>query len=300
MGGRLGVVDLTALEPLEGGWSGQTFLARVAGERSVVRIYPPGVRADRGAEVDAAVLRLVRGLVPVPEVLEVRPSRPELDQPGLLVTSYVEGVRGDLLDREQLLRLAPALGALAADLGGMPVLHPGPFVDPELRIGRFGDGLPAYVEERLPELGHLSPQEVDGLRDVTADAQALLDTVTRSCLVHGDLNPKNLLVDPDTSTLTAVLDWEYAHAGHPFTDLGNLLRSERDERFTEAVLAAYAERRGTAPEQALALARAADLVALVDLATRRASSPVAARADRLLRGIARAGDPGAAELAAPR
>lgn len=293
-------MDLTALEPLDGGWSGQTFLAHAAGERSVVRIYPPGVREDRGAEVDAAVLRLVRGLVPVPEVLEVRPSRPELDQPGLLVTSYVEGVRADLLPPEELRLLAPALGALVADLGGMPVLHPGPFVDPELRIGRFGDGLPAYVEERLPELGHLGPAEIEGLRDVAADAQTLLDTVTRSCLVHGDLNLKNLLVDPETSALTAVLDWEFAHAGHPFTDLGNLLRFERDEVFTEAVLAAYAERRGTPPEEALALARAADLVALVDLTTRRSSSPAAARADRLLRGIARERDAGAAELAAPR
>jgi aminoglycoside phosphotransferase (APT) family kinase protein len=294
-------VDLSALEPLEGGWSGQTFLAAVAGERSVVRLYPPGARDDRGAEIDAAVLRLVRGLVPVPEVLEVRPSRPDLDQPGLLVTAYVDGVRGDLLTTEQLVGLAPALGSLLADLGGMPMVRPGPFVDADLRIGDWGvDGLPAYVEQRLPELGHLTPDELDGLREVALDAQTLLDTVSRTCLVHSDLNPKNLLVDPDTLWPTAVLDWEFAHAGHPFTDLGNLLRFERDERFTGAVLAAYAERRGTPPADALALARAADLWALVDLATRRTSSPVAARADRLLRGIARARDAAAPELAPPR
>ena len=56
----------------------------------------------------------------------------------------------------------------------------------------------------------------------------LLDTVPRVCLVHSDLNPKNLLFDPDTLALTGVLDWEFAHAGHPFTDLGNLLRFDRD------------------------------------------------------------------------
>ena len=49
-----------------------------------------------------------------------------------------------------------------------------------------------------------------------------------------------------------------------------------------------------APEDALALARAADLWALVDLAARRAANPVAARADRLLREIARRRDPHAA------
>ena len=114
----------------------------------------------------------------------------------------------------------------------------------------------------------------------------------RVCLVHSDLNPKNLLFDPDTLALTGVLDWEFAHAGHPFTDLGNLLRFDRDPRFEAAVLAAYAERRGTPPERALASARAADLWALVDLAARRTANPVAARADRLLRAIARDRDPG--------
>ena len=293
-------MDLSSLTPLEGGWSGRTFLAEAAGERSVVRIYPPDAPAPATAEVDAAVLRLVRGLVPVPEVLEVRPARPEADQPGLLVTSFLPGVRGDeLLPRlgaGARAEVGATLGALAADLGGMPMLRPGPFVDADLRIGDFGvDGLPEFLEVRLPELGHLAPAEIDALREVATDAQALLDTVSRTCLVHSDLNPKNLLLEADTLALTGVLDWEFAHAGHPFTDLGNLLRFDRDPAFTDAVLAAYADRRGTGPEAALALARAADLWALVDLATRRTANPVAARADRLLRAIARAGDPGAPE-----
>ena len=293
-------VDLSALTPLEGGWSGRTFLAEVAGERSVVRLYPPDLREPARAETDAAVLRLVRGLLPVPEVLEVRPARPELDQPGLLVTSFLPGTRGDellaTLHADGRAAVGATLGGLVADLGGMPMPRPGPFVDPELRIGDFGvDGLPEYVEQRLPELAHLAPPEIDGLRAVALDAQSLLDSVTRTCLVHSDLNPKNLLLDPDTLALTGVLDWEFAHAGNPFTDLGNLLRFDRDEAFAGAVLAAYAERRGAATGEALALARAADLWALVDLAARRTANPVAARADRLLRAVARGRDAGAPE-----
>jgi aminoglycoside phosphotransferase (APT) family kinase protein len=287
-------VDLSSLTPLEGGWSGRTFLAEAAGERSVVRVFPPD-GGDR-AEVDAAVLRLVRGLVPVPEVLEVRPARAELDQPGLLVTEFVPGVRGDellpRLDGGGLARVGALLGGLLADLGGMPMVRSGPFLDARLTIGDSGvDGLPEYVESRLPELGHLSPAEIDGLREVALEAQVLLDSVRRSCLVHSDLNPKNLLLDPETLGLTAVLDWEFAHAGHPFTDLGNLLRFDRAPAFVGAVLAAYADRRGIPPEEALGLARAADLWALVDLTARRTANPVAARADRLLRAIAASRDP---------
>jgi aminoglycoside phosphotransferase (APT) family kinase protein len=293
-------MDFSSMTPLAGGWSGHTFLAEAAGERSVVRVYPPGARAEAAAETDAAVLRLVRGLVPVPEVLEVRPARPELDEPGVLVTSFLPGVRGDellpTLDASGLAEVGATLGGLVADLGGMPMVRPGPFTDPQLSVGDFGvGGLPEFVEGRLPELGHLSPEEIDGLREVALDAQVLLDSVPRACLVHSDLNPKNLLLDPETLALTGVLDWEFAHAGHPFTDLGNLLRFDREAAFEAAVLAAYAERRGTSPPEALALARAADLWALVDLAARRSANPVAERADRLLRAIVRERDPSTPE-----
>jgi aminoglycoside phosphotransferase (APT) family kinase protein len=292
-------VDVSGLVPLEGGWSGHTYLAEVAGERSVVRLYPPTERSGTGAEVDAAVLRLVRGLIRVPEVLEVRPSSLAEDRPGVLVTAFVEGVRGDdLLPRltpDQRRRVGATLGGLVADLGGMPMPRAGAFVDADLRVQPWELDLPAYVEEQQPGLAHLSVEELDGLREVALEAQTLLDTVSRTCLVHSDLNPKNLLFDPGTLEVTAVLDWEYAHAGHPFTDLGNLLRFDRDPDLTAAVLDAYCARRGGEPGAALELARAADLFALVELTGRRASNPVAARADRLLRAVARARDAGVPE-----
>ena len=82
-------MDLTSLTPLAGGWSGETFVADVAGERSVVRIYArPSHRGAAAHEVDAALLRLVRGLVPVPEVLEVRRADP---------ASRPAGAAGDLV-----------------------------------------------------------------------------------------------------------------------------------------------------------------------------------------------------------
>jgi hypothetical protein len=57
-----------------------------------------------------------------------------------------------------------------------------------------------------------------------------------------------------------------AHAGHPFTDLGNVLRFDRGPAYADAVLAAWCDRRGRTPAEALETARAADLWALVDLA----------------------------------
>ena len=48
-------MDFSSLTPLEGGWSGQTFLAEAAGERSVVRVYPPGGRGEDAAPLVAFV-----------------------------------------------------------------------------------------------------------------------------------------------------------------------------------------------------------------------------------------------------
>ncbi|WP_224273946.1 phosphotransferase family protein [Nocardioides lacusdianchii] len=287
----------TSLTPLPGGHSGRTFVADAAGERVVVRIYPPGDRRGAAApEVDRSVLRLVRGLVPVPDVLEVRRGVTEEDVPGLLVTSFVPGERGDLAvqrlvdngDTDGLTRLGRSLGDVAAALAGMPQLRPGPFVDAELRLGRFpADDLLEWAASRLRGW---SDARLDALSDVCGPAQDLLDEVGRASLVHGDLNPKNVLVAPEGLEVTAVLDWEYAHAGHPWTDLGNLLRFERHPAYVAAVLDAWVAVRGGDPVGVLEGARAADLWALVDLASRAGENPVADRAETLLLAIAETAD----------
>jgi aminoglycoside phosphotransferase (APT) family kinase protein len=293
----LRVSEIAALRPLPGGHSGRTFLGEVGGERVVVRVYPPDdPRGAAAPEVDEALLRLVRGLLPVPEVLEVRRPHPAAGHPGLLVTSWLQGERGDVVverlvsagDAEGLARLGARTGAIASALAGMPMLRPGPFVDPDLTLGSFGDGgLVEWAATRLA--GWPAPQR-SSLADVARTAQDLLDTVPRACLVHSDLNPKNLLVDPRTLEVTAVLDWEHAHAGHPWTDLGNLLRFERHPAYVTGVLDAWAAARGGSRDELLDGARAADLWALVDLAARAGQNPVADRAATLLRSVAATGD----------
>lgn len=284
---------LASLAPLAGGWSGRTFLGEVAGERVVVRIHPvDDPRGVAAPEVDAAVMRLVRGLVPVPDVVDVRRGV-GVEEPGLLLTRWSPATRGDLalaeLGEEGRARMGADMGRVAATLAGMPTPCAGTFVDaslcPQPRTGDLGE----WVEGHEAALVGWDAGARDALRDLASAAQDLLDEAGRTCLVHSDLNPKNVLVG-EAGDVVAVLDWEYAHSGHPCTDLGNVLRFDRDAAYAEAALTAYADLRGGSPQYTLDRARAADLWALVDLAARPGRHPVVERADTLLRTIATSGD----------
>ncbi|WP_239455291.1 phosphotransferase family protein [Nocardioides gilvus] len=283
-------------DPLPGGWSGESFLAEIDGVRSVVRICAtPSARGERAADVDGALMRLLRGLVPVPEVLEVRAARD--GNPPLLITRYVPGVRADNLVRGQdagvLAPLGAQLGRIAGTLAGIPTVGSGHFVDAGLRIEPFApeaDDLLSHVMSRLPSLRDFGPARTEGLLEVARRAQDELDSVPRTCLVHGDLNPKNVVVDPDTGSVVAVVDWEHAHAGSPYADLGSLLRFDRHSAWEEAVLSGWVAVRGGTAEQARDLARCADLFALLDLASRPAGNLVVDLAEVFLREIARETD----------
>ncbi len=296
----------TSLQPLAGGFSGETFLAGAAGEQTVIRVYG-GRSAQRGPlapEVDAAVLELVRGLLPVADVLEVRRGDPESDLPGLLVTSRLPGERLDLLlpvlTDDQRAVVGARLGTLIGRLGHLAQPRAGLFSDRGLAPQELPEhlrDLPAWLRWHAGQLG---AELADQLGPVVEDAQDLLDEQRRTCLVHGDLNPKNLLVDPATLEVTGLVDWEFAHAGSPYADLGNLLRFDREPVFADAVLAAYRAFMPStpdpvtpdpvSPDDLLDRARAADLFALIDLAARAEDNEVVLRARELLAAIGRSGD----------
>jgi aminoglycoside phosphotransferase (APT) family kinase protein len=178
------------------------------------------------------LLRLVRGLLPVPRVLDAQVDQVGGD-PTYLLTERLPGINlQDFLttaDDRQRESVGVQLGELLVRLSGMPFLSFGEFHGSELRIESFGSGgLAQWLNHHVESFG-LSREQVDSLRKVIDRAEDLADSgVDRFCLVHSDFNPKNLLVDPDTARITGLIDWEFAHAGTPYADLGNLLRFGTD------------------------------------------------------------------------
>ena len=85
--------------------------------------------------------------------------------------------------------------------------------------------------------------------------------------------------------VAAVLDWEFAFAGSPFFDFGNLLRPPVGDLdgFAEAVAAGYRQAGAAIPPDWRDLARIADLTAWADFLNRTDATPaVIADARRMI------------------
>ena len=278
--------------PLTGGYGGETYAVSAAGEDAVLRLY---ARHPERAAVDVSLLRLVRGLLPVPRVLDAMPDPAGDGAPPYVLTERLPGVNLqtylDTAGDKERQKVGEQLGELLVRLSGMPFLTFGEFVGRDLVIESFGSGgLTQWLDRYVEDLG-LTRDQVESLYSVLDRAEALADTgVDRICLVHSDFNPKNLLVDPDTAELTGLIDWEFAHAGSPYTDLGNLLRFCVDPVLGRAVLSVVRETGPDLGDRLEERGRGADLWALIDLAARRPANPVAVAAHTLITRIADTGD----------
>jgi aminoglycoside phosphotransferase (APT) family kinase protein len=279
----------TSLTPLAGGYSGETFVAGSEADRVVVRIYH---RQPQRAMVDASVLRLVKGIIAVPEVVELRPATS--DGPAVLVTEFIEGERLDLV-----LRLDPPgldwetlgynLGWVMGSLSSIPFLHPGSFVDAQLTLD--ASGLPSDLAawaHRFRDGGRLAAwAERDwhallSLVDLAEETLSNGENAPRTVLSHGDFNPKNILIDPADCAIVGLVDWEFAHAGSVHTDFGNISRFERDDRLLDPMIEGFVDWAPGHIRAPFEYGRAMDLWALIELAGRTPSNPVCDLATALL------------------
>ncbi len=72
----------------------------------------------------------------------------------------------------------------------------------------------------------LSPEVISGIQKTIEQYAYLFPTGNERCLVHGDFDPANILVDKINGSwaVTGVLDWEFAFLGSYLWDVANMLR----------------------------------------------------------------------------
>ncbi|MBU4213704.1 MAG: phosphotransferase [Actinobacteria bacterium] len=223
--------DLTGIERLTGGMFATTYRLTLAdGTRVVAKTAPADagqlLRYERDLiRAEAIVYRLAEPYpdLLMPRVLLTDYSRTEL--PGdVVVASHARGVpadQGPEVTDELLAARRRRLGSLMA---GLHALHGDRFgyVEPgtSLRGATWPEAFGRMIDAVLSD-AHRWDVDVAASRVRAAlvrHADALA-TVEHPSLVHADLWPGNLFVDPDSGDLTAVIDPERAFWGDPLFDL---------------------------------------------------------------------------------
>ena len=252
-------VDFSALTPLAGGWSGQTFLAEAGGARSVVRIYPPGRSATTpGPRSTRPCCGWCAGWCRCPRCWRYAGGPPRRTGPGCWSRRSSRGSAATCCCRPS----TPTASRGPRDRAGCPGRRPrrhadccGPGASSTATCGSAvpaADGLPGFVDDHAPALGLGRSAARAARRRGRARPRRCSTRWAAPAWCTATSTPRTCSSTPDTLEVTGVLDWEFAHAGHPFTDLGNLLRFDRHPAYAEAVLAACASaaaapRRGARP-----------------------------------------------------
>jgi aminoglycoside phosphotransferase (APT) family kinase protein len=270
--------------------------------RLVLRVYEQDISLC-AKELD--LLRLVRGTVPVPEVIHAAPEGWE-ELPPFILMGYVEGVEFRDLARsgeaDAVAQAARSAGEALAAIGRFTFLKsgwiaPGPTVSAPLLEG--ADPVPRFVDLCLAaeRLQRRMPAE---LRERThammwKQAPRLAELDGETSLVHGDFNRGNLLVKPAGGkwAVAAVLDWEFAVSASPLNDIGNFLRYERASRPTAEphFSRGYRDGGGTLADDWRNLAKWLSLSACCEALTRELPAAVGSELIELVRAAVEDRDP---------
>jgi aminoglycoside phosphotransferase (APT) family kinase protein len=222
----LAAPPLTAT-PYPGGQSNLTArLTGADGRALVVRRAPLG-GLEHGAHDVLREGRIMAALadsgVPVPRVLGAEADASVTGAP-FLAASVVPGrvvrTASDVADLPVEVRATVAT-EVARVLGRLHVLAPA-----DVDLGDLGSNSP-HVPRLLRRWGGQLERARDAERVLLERARDALAAAAPppgpARLVHGDYRLDNVVVDPATGRIAAVLDWELATLGEPLSDLGTLL-----------------------------------------------------------------------------
>lgn len=208
------------------GRSNLTYRVSDAAGRPIILRRPPLGETLATAHDMAREHRVIAALgatsVPVPDALGLCDD-PSVTGAPFFVMSLIEGdvlnspASADPYDTAQRRALSESLVDVLVELHAVDVEAVG--------LGDFGrhDG---YIERQLRrwtrQWNDSKTRELPLVDDVAARLAARIPKQQRTSLVHGDYRFGNVIVDPDSLQVVAVLDWELSTLGDPLADIGYL------------------------------------------------------------------------------
>ncbi len=218
-------------EFITGGHSNLTFAVGCADGRRLVLRRPPTGAVLATAHDMAREHRIISGVgntdVPVPSALGLCADEAVNGAP-FYVMNYVDGVvlhdgeiaDAELADHDHRQTLSTSVVDVLADL------H---LADPDaIGLGDLGRK-EAYLDRQLKRWkGQWEKSKTRELADMDQAYELLVSTKPEqryTGVVHGDYRLGNMLVDPTSGTVAAILDWELCTLGDVLADVGYLLNN---------------------------------------------------------------------------
>jgi len=230
-------------EPVGAGESGASVFYDAAAAR-FAKCADPAAVGDLRAERDRTIWLGEVG-VPVAPVLDWRVT----DDGACLVTRAIPGVTADLLSPERLARAWPEICRVVRELHSIPVASC-PFdrrLGTMISLARATVGEGRVQAEFLPEsLQHEPPADL--LERLEVRLAVELRNESRDLVVcHGDLCLPNIVVDPETMTVSGLIDLGRLGRADRYADIALLLANAREtwpdgptaRRFDRDFAAAY-------------------------------------------------------------
>lgn len=203
-----------------------------------------------GTERDMLMLLASVEGVPSPQLILSDFTR-EVADVDVVVMEHVRGTPWDTVtDRMTTEANALAWEQVGSIMAAMQTVEGEVFGYPALGFGLGAQSWPAFFgllfDATIADAGHWGVDiEPDRLIDALAASAHALAAVTRPTLVHNDLWPGNVLLDPETGQVHGVVDFERALFGDPLQDLCGA-QSMSTGRVEEPLLRGYERATGGA------------------------------------------------------
>lgn len=252
---QAGFVGPMSVRQFDGGQSNPTYLIEAQSGRYVLRKQPPGELLPSAHQVDREYL--------VAAALEgtgvpVAPMRCLCTDASVIGSSFyvMDYVPGRIFEDASLPGLQPAeRRALYLDL--VRVLGELHRLDPDAiglgDYGRAGNYFSRQISRWSRQYEASATEEIDAMSRLMRWLPEHVPHSTGRSIVHGDFRVGNCMVDPATSRVAAVLDWELSTLGDPLADLGFLCQMYYIEDAQFGVAAVNARELGI-PDQATLVA----------------------------------------------
>jgi aminoglycoside phosphotransferase (APT) family kinase protein len=274
-------------ERFSGGRSNPTFRIDTPGDTYVLRGKPAGILQKSAHAIDRE-FRIMRALAetgfPVPRMLVYCDDESVIGTEFYLMSHVPGEVLWDIampgLTSEQRARAFDSVNATIAQFHRLSPAALG--LDD---FGRGGNYFERQIARWSKQYLALATEQVDDMDRLIAWLTATDLPASEETLVHGDFSFHNVLIDPGTGDVAAVIDWELATIGHPLGDVmyhamewyrppdcdrrGTLLGRDLAALgipTLEDYLALYCERAGRPPIENLAFHQAYNLFRMAAIA----------------------------------